>query len=156
MSRVVRITALCAVLALLGFGRAAASHYPIENVLPADVAAKLDKAGIKTTEDLLKKGARPAGRRKLAKATGIALGKLLAWVRMCDLLRIRGIGPTVAQLLGKVKITSIAQLKRQSAKRLHPRLVKANNQFKIMQKMPSVKHLVGWIGQAKRLKVIVR
>jgi hypothetical protein len=55
-------------------------------------AQKLVTAGITTTENLLEKGATPAGREELSEKTGIAKSLILEWVNLSDLLRIKGVG----------------------------------------------------------------
>ena len=70
-----------------------ASPYPLEEILDKDVVAKLAKKNIKTSDDLLQRGAKAKDRRALARATGLSAVKLLHWTRMCDVLRVKGIGP---------------------------------------------------------------
>lgn len=141
---------------LLQHQPAGASVYPLAHILPKAEAEKLEQAGIKTSEELLEKGGSPAGRNKLAKATGIAAKQLLDWVRMADLLRIKGVGPVMVKLLGAAKVTSVAQLKQATAKKLYDKMMAANEKDKITQNPPSEKHLENWIEQAKQLKVVVK
>ena len=51
-------------------------------------AAKLNEAGVKTTDDLLDNCATRAGRRKVAEATGISEKLILKWTNHADLFRI--------------------------------------------------------------------
>jgi len=48
-------------------------------------AKKLENAGVKSVEALLKAGATPKGREILAEKTGIDKGKILEWVNHADL-----------------------------------------------------------------------
>jgi len=57
----------------------------IEGIGPS-YAEKLAAMGIKTTEDLLKAGRTPEGRRELAEKTGIPLRLILRWVNLADLI----------------------------------------------------------------------
>jgi predicted flap endonuclease-1-like 5' DNA nuclease len=148
-------TAACT-LALLLAQSASASTYPLDNVLPKEAAATLAKAEISDTDALLTKGATPAARTKLAKATGLDAKQLLAWVRMCDVVRVKGVGPTMAKLLEAAGVKSVAQLRNQKAKPLSARLEKVNEKAKITQKLPSEQHLEDWISQAKKLKIVVK
>lgn len=143
-------------LALVLPAYAHGSSYPLDNVLPKEAAEKLAKAEVVDTDALLAKGATPAARTKLAKATGLDAKQLLAWVRMCDVVRVKGIGPTMAKLLGAAGVTSVAQLRNQKAKPLLARVEKVNEKEKITQKLPSEGHLEDWIAQAKKLKVVVK
>jgi hypothetical protein len=137
-------------------GQAVASTYPLENILSKDDASKLEKAGIKTSDELLEKGATPATRIKLAKDTSTDVKVLTEWVRMCDLLRVKGIGPIMVKLLGAVKVTSVAQLRIRNPKKLSEEIEKVNAKEKITEKTPSEKHLENWIDQAKKLKIVLR
>jgi len=62
-------------------------------------AVKLSKAGIKTTDALLRKGATPAGRKEIATKTGIGEELILDWVNYVDLYRIKGIGSSTPNCL---------------------------------------------------------
>lgn len=57
----------------------------IEGIGPA-MADKLRSAGIRTVEGLLK-----AGRKSIASSSGIDEKKILKWVNMADLYRIKGV-----------------------------------------------------------------
>jgi len=51
---------------------------------------QLQKAGISTTEALLKNGATRKGRNQIAKESGISAKLILEWVNRADLFRISG------------------------------------------------------------------
>ena len=53
-------------------------------------AEKLIAAGIESTDALLEKCAKPAGRKELADATGISPKLILTWANHTDLMRTRG------------------------------------------------------------------
>jgi len=135
---------------------AGASTYPLDNVLPKEAAEKLAKVEISDTDALLAKGATPGARNKLAKATGLDAKQLLIWVRMCDVVRVKGVGPTMAKLLDAAGVKSVALLRIQKAKPLLARIEKVNEKEKITQKLPSEQHLDDWIAQAKKLKIVVK
>jgi predicted flap endonuclease-1-like 5' DNA nuclease len=156
MPRAFQFLSVAVIALLLMEGSLQASTYPLTNILPEDAAKKLAKEGIATSEDLLQKGTTPAARDKVAKATGIAPKQITEWVRMCDLLRIKGIGPVMTRLLGATGVTSIAQLRNRQAGRLYKDIMKANEKTKITENPPSEKHLENWIDQAKKLKIVVR
>jgi predicted flap endonuclease-1-like 5' DNA nuclease len=145
-----------AILALLLGATALASTYPLAHILPKEAADKLATAGISSSDDLLDKGGKPADRAKVVKATGLAAARVLEWVRMCDLLRIKGVGPVMVRLLGAAGVTSVAQLRQRKADALYKDVMKANDRVKVTQNPPSEKHLEHWIEQAKKLKIVVR
>jgi predicted flap endonuclease-1-like 5' DNA nuclease len=151
----IRLLVVCVAAWLLP-GAAAASTYPLLHILPDAAAKKLAAENVKTSDELLDKGATPAARAKLAKATAIDVKQLTEWVRMCDLLRIKGIGPVMVKLLGATGVTSVAQLRQRKSDALYKAVIKANDKSKITQNPPSEKHLEHWIEQAKKLKIVVR
>lgn len=75
-----------------------ASIEEIEGVGPKN-ARKLRKAGVKTTEGLLKRGATRKDRGVLAEDADFTPEQILEWVNRADLMRIRGVGSEYADLL---------------------------------------------------------
>jgi predicted flap endonuclease-1-like 5' DNA nuclease len=135
---------------------ASASPYPLDEILEKAPAEKLEKAGVKTSDELLAKGAQPKELRALAKATALPLAQLTSWTKLCDLVRIKGVGPEMVRLLNAGKITTVKQLRTQKADKLHTALMAANKKAKITEKPPSEEQVVSWIEQAKKLKIILR
>ena len=150
---------LCAMVAagLLGlpFG-AAASPYPLEEILDKAAAQTLAKENIRTTDDLLQQGATLKQRKALAKTTALPLPKLDAWTKLSDLVRIKGVGPEMVRLLGAGKVKTVKDLQGQAAAKLHKALIAANTRTKITQKPPSEDQVANWIEQAKKLKIVLR
>ena len=62
-------------------------------------ATKLRKAGVRTTDSLLKLASTRTGRRRLARETGLPEADILRWANRADLLRISGVGSEYADLL---------------------------------------------------------
>src|SRR5512144_1736945 len=81
----------------------------IEGIGPA-YAAKLNTAGIRSTEALLKKGCGPEDRKMLAEAVGIDPALLLEWVNLADLYRIKGIGSEYSDLLEEAGVDTVIEL----------------------------------------------
>jgi hypothetical protein len=152
--RVLLALVLGALLALPTTARA--SDYPLENVLPKEAAEKLAKQGVTTTAQLLAKGAKRAARKQLVKATGLAAKQLLTWIEMSDVMRIKGVGPEMAKLLRAAKVRRVAKLRRQRAKTLLARMLKANKTKKISQNPPNEGQVKHWIGLAKKLKIVLK
>lgn len=143
-------------LTALAGSSALASPYPLENILGDHDAARLAKQRIMTSAQLLKRGARTNARLKLAKLTGIKQARLTAMVQMCDLLRIKGVGPQMIKLLALVKIETVKLLRKQNAAALALRLEQANKKAKITQTPPSSEQLKNWISQARKLKLVLK
>mgnify|MGYP001557477311 CR=1 FL=1 len=143
-------------LLLLGPGRALASDYPLENVLPKEAAEKLAKQGVTTTAQLLEKGATRKARKQLAKATALKGKQLLEWIQMSDVVRIKGVGPEMSKLLRAAKVRTVKKLRRQKAKGLLARMLKANKKAKISQNPPNEAQVSHWIGLAKKLAIVLK
>lgn len=139
-------------------GTAAASHYAVNDVptlIAADAAAKLTKAGVATTEDLLQKAAKPKDRKALAKASGLSGAAVMDLARRCDLLRIKGVGPEMVLLLEASGVTSVADLAKKEAPALTAAADKANKAKKITEKPPTEPQFKDWIDQAKQLPAVI-
>lgn len=133
-----------------------ASDYPLENVLSKEMSEKLAKQKITTTTELIKKAATKNARKKLAKASGIALKELDHWAMRCDLMRIKGIGPQMSKLLHAAKVKVVVKLKKQRAKKLLKAMIEANKTEKITENPPNEEQVKNWILQAKKLKRLYR
>jgi len=126
----------------------------VEGIGPA-YAAKLVKAGVKTTDALLARGAKPKGRDELEKATGISHGKILEWVNHVDLYRIDGVGSEYSDLLEEAGVDSPVELAHRVAANLAAKLEEINKTKKLVRRVPGEKVVQGWIDQAKKLPKLV-
>lgn len=81
----------------------------IEGIGPA-YAAKLNDAGIKTTDDFLKLCCDAKGRETAATKTGISESMLLSWANMADLMRVNGVGRQYAEILHASGVDTIKNL----------------------------------------------
>ena len=103
---------------------AVANHYFLEDVgfiSEAEVAA-LNKEKITDTEELLKVILTPEARKRLAEKTAIAVEKINEWAKLCDLLRVKGVGPKMARLMLLAGVGGMAELRKQDAADLLRRL----------------------------------
>lgn len=126
----------------------------VEGIGPS-YAEKLVKAGVKTTDDLLARGAKPKGRDDLEKATGISHEKILGWLNRVDLYRIKGVGSEYSDLLEEAGVDSPAELAHRAPANLAVKLEEVNKAKKLVRVVPSEKVVEGWIDQAKKLPKIV-
>lgn len=113
--------------------------------------AKLKAVGVTSTEQLLEKGATPAGRKELETATGIAHALLLRWINNADLFRIKGIGEEYADLLEAAGVNTVPELAQRSAENLAAKLVEVNEAKKLVRKLPTAAQVADWVSQAKAL-----
>ena len=126
----------------------------IEGIGPAQ-AEKLQKAGVRSTAALLKRGGNAKGRKELAVATNIDEAKLLKWVNHADLFRVRGIGSEYSDLLEAAGVDTVPELKQRNAKVLYETLVKTNEAKKMVRKMPTADQVAEWVKQAKALARVI-
>jgi predicted flap endonuclease-1-like 5' DNA nuclease len=126
----------------------------LEGVGPA-LAAKLEAAGIKTVEGLLEAGATAKGRKDLAAKSGVDEGKILKWVNMADLFRIKGVGSEYSELLESAGVDTVVELSKRVGANLHAKMVEVNTAKKLVRKMPTQGQVEDWVKQAKEMKRIV-
>ncbi len=126
----------------------------IEGIGPV-FAEKLVNAGIKTVEFLLEKGASKSGRKALAEETGIDESKILKWVNMADLFRIKGIGSQFAELLEATGVDTVKELRNRNAENLHAKLSEIQAEKKLTRAVPALTVVTDFIEQAKALPPMV-
>ncbi len=118
-------------------------------------AQKLKKAGIATTEALLKAGATPAGRQKIAEKTEISGKRILRWINYVDLFRVNGIQKQYAELLEAAGVDTIPELAERDPSHLHPKLAEINRKKKLVGKLPGLDQVADWVKQAKKLPRVI-
>lgn len=126
----------------------------IEGIGPA-YGAKLGNASIKTVEGLLKAGATRSGRKKIAEESGISEEKILDWVNMADLFRIKGVATQFAELLKASGVDTIKELRNRNAENLHAKLTEVNEEKKLTRVVPSLSQVTDYIEQAKQLEPVI-
>jgi predicted flap endonuclease-1-like 5' DNA nuclease len=114
-------------------------------------ADKLKKAGVSTTDALLKKGANPAGRKQIAEKAGVSEHQILEWVNRADLFRIKGVAEEYSDLLEAAGVDTVVELAQRKGENLYQKMAQVNNQTKKVRKLPSQSQIENWISQAKRL-----
>ncbi len=114
-------------------------------------ARKLKKAGVGSTDSLLKMGATPKGRTAIVQKSGLSHAKILQWVNHVDLFRVKGVGGEYADLLEAAGVDTIPELAQRTAAHLYQKLVEVNRTEKLVRKLPGKRQAAGWIKQAKKL-----
>lgn len=126
----------------------------IEGIGPK-FAQQLRKVSVRTTFQLLKKGASKKGREELAKKSGISEKLILEWVNLADLMRIKGVGEEFSDLLEEAGVDSVKELRNRRADNLHKAILDTNAKKKLVRRVPSMKQVEGWIKQAKSLPPMI-
>jgi predicted flap endonuclease-1-like 5' DNA nuclease len=127
----------------------------VEGIGPT-YGAKLEAAGVRNTEELLDRGAKPSGRKALEEATGIAHALILEWVNHVDLMRIDGVGSEYSDLLEAAGVDSPAELARRNAANLATTIDEVvAARPNIVRRAPNEKELQDWIDQSQKLPKVV-
>ncbi len=116
---------------------------------------KLAKADISTVEGLLEKGATRAGRKAIAEASGIDEGRILDWVNMADLFRIKGVASQFAELLKAAGVDTVKELRTRNPENLHAALTKTQEEKGLTRVVPPLSKVEDFIAQAKALEPMV-
>ncbi|MCJ7520092.1 MAG: DUF4332 domain-containing protein [Anaerolineaceae bacterium] len=127
-----------------------ASIVKIEGI-GASYHKKLVSYGIKTVETLLKQGASPAGREKIAGGTGISKTLILEWVNHADLWRIKGVSEEYSDLLEEAGVDTVVELAQRKPENLYEKMSVVNMAKKLVRRLPSPKQVADWVAQAKKL-----
>jgi len=120
-------------------------------------STKLQVAGVKSQEDLLKAGATRKGRDELAQKTGIAGKLVLKWVNRADLARVKGIGEEFSDLLELAGVDSVPELAQRNPANLHEQLKKAATEGNnAVRRAPNSSEVEQWVAAAKGLPRVVQ
>lgn len=122
----------------------------IEGVGPA-YAAKLEAAGVKDTDALLKMGSTPKGRQELAEKTGVNEKMILEWVNRVDLYRIKGIGSEYSDLLEASGVDTVVELATRKPENLVAKMTEVNGAKHLVRQLPTLAQVENWVKQAKEL-----
>lgn len=123
----------------------------IEGIGPA-YAAKLATVDITTVEGLLEAGASKSGRKKLAEATDIDEKRILRWVNMADLFRVKGVAEQTSDLLEAAGVDTVKELATRNAANLQKKMEEVNAEKNLVNRVPSLSQVEGFIADAKELE----
>jgi len=122
----------------------------VEGIGPVN-AKKLKKAGVSTTDSLLKMGGTATGRKNLAVKSGVSEKLILEWVNHADLFRIKGVGEEYADLLEEAGVDTVVELATRKADNLLKKMNEVNASKNLVNKMPALSQVEAWVAQAKKL-----
>lgn len=126
----------------------------IEGIGPA-YAAKLQAAGVNTTEKLLETAGSAKGREALAESTGLSKKNILTWVNMADLMRLNGVAGQFAELLVGAGVDTVKELRRRNAANLAAKMTEINAERQLTKGSVTEAKVQGWIDQAKDMDPVV-
>ena len=122
----------------------------IEGIGPT-YAKKLVSIGINTSDDLLKKGRTPQGRKEIANQSEISEDQILRWVNLSDLIRIKGVGEEYSDLLEESGVDTVVELATRNAENLQKKMLEVNDKKNLVRRPPRLKDVEDWVSQAKNL-----
>jgi predicted flap endonuclease-1-like 5' DNA nuclease len=118
-------------------------------------AKKLAKCNIKSVNGLLNSCASKKGRKEAASVSGIDEKKILKWVNMADLYRVKGVGSEYSELLEAAGVDTIKELRNRRPDNLHAKMLEVNAKKKLVRQPPSIKFVEKWVAEAKTMKPMV-
>ena len=74
---------------------------------------------------------------------------------MADLYRIKGIGQEYAELLEAAGVDTVPELAQRNPANLLEKMAAANEQKKMVRRLPTLSQVEGWVEQAKSLPRVV-
>ncbi|MBN2694328.1 DUF4332 domain-containing protein [bacterium] len=138
-----------------------AAGYHLEDIsdileIKKEMIEIFNKSNIKTTDEYLEKTQTSRMRVDFSKQFKLSLEQVQYWASLCDLMRIKGIGPTTAKLFYQVNIRSISKLKKAEVKDLLPKLEEANKKYKFTPFIPDENQIQSWKERAERLEALLK
>jgi predicted flap endonuclease-1-like 5' DNA nuclease len=119
--------------------------------LEPKVAAKLQQARIDTVDDLVKHAQTPHQRAELAKQLGVPPSQFTGWLNRANLMRLKGVGTEMANLLEDSGVDSVKELQHRKADMLVTKLKEINDAKHITSHAPSHTQVQEWIEEARTL-----
>ena len=124
---------------------------PISKIkgMTPELVTKFEAVGIKNGDALLAQAKTPSQRNDLAKKVGISAGDIKNLANRADLMRLKGVGGDLSNLLEEAGVNSCKELQHRVAERLHTTLVELNAKDRIAHHIPPVAQVQEWIIEAK-------
>lgn len=118
-------------------------------------ARTLRKAGIRTTEKLLRRAGSRSGRKELAKRTELDEREILEWVNRADLMRVKGVGEEYSDLLEAAGVDTCKELKHRNPASLLQKMSQVNSKKRLVRRLPTEVMVERWVEHAKQLPAVV-
>src|SRR5689334_11413277 len=115
--------------------------------MDASIQSKLEAAHIMTVEHLLEQAGTAAQRTALAKQLEVSSSQLTEWINRADLMRLKGVGTEMANLLEECGVDSCKELQHRVAANLHGKLKATNDEQKITHHAPTLAQVEAWIDE---------
>jgi predicted flap endonuclease-1-like 5' DNA nuclease len=119
--------------------------------LEPDVKTKLEAEGIRNTDQLLEHTQTVKQRSELAHKVGTTAQVLKELANRADLMRLKGVGGDLSNLLEEAGVNSCKELQHRQPENLHKKLVELQTTKKIAHHTPNLAQVTEWISEAKTL-----
>jgi predicted flap endonuclease-1-like 5' DNA nuclease len=119
--------------------------------LDAEVKAKLEAEGIQNTQQLLEHTQTDKQRAELARKIGTTPHVLKELANRADLMRLKGVGGDMSNLLEEAGVNSCKELQHRVPEKLHKTLAELQASKKIAHHTPTLAQVTEWIAEAKTL-----
>lgn len=152
------IVPLLVALAVLPLAEpASASHYNLDRVDLVTAAERraLSRAGVLDTKVLLAWTAKLSRRQWLADETGMSWERLSELAALCDLLRVEGVGPSIAEVLVKSGAPHASALAGADPQALLDRMRVATRGTSMRLRLPDPDTIRSWIRIARGLRPVL-
>jgi predicted flap endonuclease-1-like 5' DNA nuclease len=119
--------------------------------LDPEVKTKLEAEGIKDTQQLLEHTQTNKQRSDLAHKVGTTPQALKELANRADLMRLKGVGGDLSNLLEEAGVNSCKELQHRVPEKLHKTLADLQASKKIAHHTPTLAQVTEWIAEAKQL-----
>lgn len=126
---------------------------PVEKIkgMTTELATKFKAQGITTADELLAAARTPHQRTELAHKIEITAVAIKEFANRADLMRLKGVGGDLSNLLEEAGVNSCKELQHRIAEHLHKTLAELNASKHIAHHVPPVAWIQEWITEAKTL-----
>jgi predicted flap endonuclease-1-like 5' DNA nuclease len=126
---------------------------PIEKIkgMTPELAVKFRAEGIETADELLAHARTPHQRTELSHKVGTTPVAIKELANRADLMRLKGVGGDLSNLLEEAGVNSCKELQHRLAEHLHQTLANLNASKHIAHHVPPVAWIQDWITEAKTL-----
>ena len=118
--------------------------------LDADTHAKLVAKGITHNEHLLEHHKDAHKRNELLKHLGVQSAQLTEWVNRADLMRLKGVGREMSNLLEECGVDSCKELQHRTPDNLFKKLKETNDAKHITHHAPTLALVQEWVKEATK------
>jgi predicted flap endonuclease-1-like 5' DNA nuclease len=123
----------------------------IEGIVPG-MELKLKQVGIRSINQLLEKCATKEDRQKIGEKIGVDEPSILKWVNTADMYRVKGLGSEYSQLLERIGINTISELKHTTPHTLLEKITLVNRANRLVRRIPHLKRIEEIVEYAKMLE----